>query len=300
MSPKVSRPAAALRLALAWAACLVAGDSAAQPAGGERCAGARAQDAQIQGAQAFVYRDAGRPLKIHVLRPAQGGEAAPAALFFFGGAWRQGQVSQFADQARALQAKGYVVGLVDYRVLCRDGTTPFEAVTDAAKAYEWLLAHSRELGVDRRRIVLAGGSAGGHLALMTALGARADARPAALVLFNPAVDLTSPLIRQATGLDETDARAISPALLDLRPLPRMAILHGENDQLVPIAAVRAFCARAVAAGADCLLTAHAGQGHGFFNLRTAKEGVSPFEATLARTLEFLGDEGSAGGAAPKP
>lgn len=278
--------------ALGLAAWSMAGASLAQPAAEGRCAGVAPQDAQIEGAEAFVYADAGRPLKIHVLRPQNGVGPRPAALFFFGGGWRQGQVSQFVGQARALQSRGYVVALADYRVFCRDETTPTDAVSDAGQAYRWLLAHGEDLSIDKGRVALAGGSAGGHLALMTALRAPADARPSALVLFNPAVDLTGGLIRVGTGLSEPDARAISPALMDLQSLPRMAIFHGEDDKLVPIASVRAFCARASVAGKDCQLTAYAGQGHGFFNRRTADErlGVSPYEATLDRMLAFLGEK----------
>lgn len=278
--------------ALGLAAWSMAGASLAQPAAEGRCAGVAPQDTQILGAEAFVYADAGRPLKIHVLRPQNVGGPRPAALFFFGGGWRLGQVSQFVDQARALQARGYLVGLADYRVFCRDGTAPTDAVADAAQAYRWLLAHGEDLGVDKGRIVLAGGSAGGQLALMTALRAPADARPSGLVLFNPALDLSSGLIRVGTGLSEPDARAISPALLDPQPLPRMAIFHGEDDKLVPIASVRAFCTRVSAAGKDCQLTVYAGQGHGFFNRRTSDErlGMSPYEATLGQMLTFLGEK----------
>jgi len=236
-------------------------------------------------AEAFVYAEGKRPLEIHVLQPAAGAGLRPAALFFFGGGWRLGQVSQFLGQAQALQARGYVVALADYRVACRDGTGPADAAADAARAYDWLLEHGAQLRIDRSRVVLAGGSAGGHLALMTALRAPVGARPAALVLFNPAVDLTGPLTRGATGLSDVQARAISPALLDAAALPPTIVFHGEEDRLVPIETVRSFCARA----SDCRLVSYPGQGHGFFNRRTVVEalGASPYQATLDGMLTFL-------------
>lgn len=266
--------------------CLAAGTASAAGGGPEtRCAGVAPQDERLAGAEAFVYAEGGRPLRIHLLEPAHAAGRRPAALFFFGGGWRLGQVSQFLGQAQALRDRGYVVALADYRVACRDGTSPVDAVDDAAHAYDWLLGHSAGLQIDRSRIVLAGGSAGGHLALMTALRAPAAARPAALVLFNPAVDLTGGPVRGATGLSDAQARAISPALLDVGALPPTLVLHGEQDRLVPIATVRGFCARAP----DCRLISYPGQGHGFFNRRTTLEalGASPYQATLDAMLGFL-------------
>lgn len=269
--------------AVAVLLCVSATGARAQAAVG--CAGVAPQDERVGDAEPFVYAESARPLRIHVLQPAEGAGLRPAALFFFGGGWRAGQLSQFLGQAQALQSRGYVVALADYRVACRDGTGPADAVADAARAYDWLLSHSAQLRVDRSRVVLAGGSAGGHLALMSALRAPAGARPAALVLFNPAVDLTSGLVREAAGLSEAEARAISPAVLDAAALPPTIIFHGEDDRLVSIATVRDFCAKAP----DCRLVAYPGQGHGFFNRRARVEalGASPYQATLDGMLSFL-------------
>lgn len=257
----------------------------------QSCDGVQQQPLSVEGAESFTYAEApGRPLRIHVFRPASGSaQSAPAILFFFGGGWRQGNVTQFVDQARALQAQGYVAALADYRVFCRDGTPPTAAVDDAAQVYGWLRAHGDELNIDPRRMVLAGGSAGGHLALMTALRAGRGAEPAALVLFNPAIDLTGPLTRGINGMKPEDGPGISPALLDLAPLPPMLILHGSGDQLVPIETIRTFCARALAAGKDCRLQEYARQPHGFFNRRTLDPalGKSPYEATLEQASDFL-------------
>lgn len=275
--------------AVALAACvgLWAASTASAADGVAGCAGVAPQDERVADAETFVYAEGKRPLRIHVLQPAQGAGTHPAALFFFGGGWRLGQVSQFLGQAQALRDRGYVVALADYRVACRDGTSPLDAVADAAASYDWLLGRGGEFRIDRSRVVLAGGSAGGQLALMTALRAPAGARPAALVLFNPAVDLTGALARGATGLSDVQARAISPALLDTGALPPTIVFHGEDDRLVPIATVRSFCAKAP----DCRLVGYRGEGHGFFNRRTVVEtlGVSPYQATLNGMLGFLDD-----------
>lgn len=243
------------------------------------------QPATIQGARSFVYATpAGRPLSLHVFAPAAAG-ARPAVLFFFGGGWRQGAVTQFIGQAQAFQAAGYVAVLADYRVICRDpGSTPLLSVTDATAAHAWLRAHAGELHVDPRRIALAGGSAGGHIALTAAMLETKD-RPAALVLFNPAVDLSRGATRGSAPISVDQARAISPAHLPVEGLPPTAIFHGEADQVVPIGPVRDLCARMP----RCVLTAYPGQGHGFFNSRAADPatGLSNYDDTTTRALVFL-------------
>lgn len=274
---------------LAFASCALL-DRASSLAS-EACNDIRPSPASLEGWTSFGYDESGpRPLLIHVLRPGPASEPAPAVLFFFGGGWRVGEVTQFADQARAFQQAGYIAALADYRVFCRDGVSPSASTEDAIQAYAWLLEHAAELGIDSSRVVLAGASAGGQLALNAGL-ANGDtaAAPRAFVLFNPAIDLTGFAIRWATGLPQDEARRISPAFFDLAALPPTVIFHGQNDRLVRIGSVRAFCAHAVQVGRICELHEYAGQGHGFFNSREeyATLGTSPFAATLAGALEFL-------------
>ena len=63
-----------------------------------------------------------------------------------------------------LAGQGHVVMDVAYR-LCHDADM-FEMVGDVKRALVWLKDNAARLGVDARRIVLMGGSAGGHLALL--------------------------------------------------------------------------------------------------------------------------------------
>ncbi|WP_312160919.1 alpha/beta hydrolase [Phenylobacterium sp.] len=274
---------AKLAVILAMAA---AGAAGAQPAERPRgCEAVAAQPQTLPGAESFTYEAAGRDLRLHVYPAAGGGAAQPAILFFFGGGWRQGDVRAFEGQAQAMAQKGMVAVLADYRVTCRDGTTAAESAQDAMAAYDWLRAHAAELKIDPERVVLAGGSAGGHLALATAM--RAADRPAALVLFNPAVDLVS--IAPALRLSPEAARAISPSALPAGGLPPTMIFHGQADVTVPIQTVRDFCRRASEAGRRCELHEYAGQTHGFFNSRAEDPaiGASPYADTLARAIAFL-------------
>ncbi|WP_245906639.1 alpha/beta hydrolase [Mycolicibacterium palauense] len=80
---------------------------------------------------------------------------------------------------------------LDYRLAPRH---PFPAAADDAHAgWDWL---RDEVGLAEERIVLAGDSAGGHLAVDLLLHSPAHPRPAAMVLFSPLADLTLHRARQ--------------------------------------------------------------------------------------------------------
>ena len=72
-------------------------------------------------------------------------------------------------------------------------------------------------------------------------------------------------------------------------LPPTVIFHGQADTTVPITTVRAFCARAKAAGRVCELKEYAGQNHGFFHSKAIDPAISatPYDDTLSKALAFL-------------
>jgi acetyl esterase len=257
--------------------------------------------ATLPGARSFTYATApSRELRLHVFSPgnaaaANGATGRPAIVFFFGGGWRTGTPVVFADRARTLAAEGYVAILPDYRVTCRDQTTAVDSAADATAAYQWVREHADELGIDTSRIVLSGGSAGAHIALTAAIKAPLAEKPAALVLFNPAVDLVS--IAGRIGLTPEAAAPVSPSVLPVDALPPTIAFHGDADTTVLIQTVRDFCTRAMAAGRKCELKEYAGKGHGFFQSRDkdpALGGASPYEDTLARAIAFLAAQGITG------
>nr|WP_272942858.1 alpha/beta hydrolase [Cupriavidus basilensis] len=130
-------------------------------AGELSCVGSGAAPPTVPGAISRVYKSAsGRELRAHVLVPASPSANRPAILFFFGGGWRRGTVTQFFAQAKAAAEHGYVAVLADYRVSCRDNTTAAAAVEDARDAYAWLRRESAGFGVNPGQIVLAARATG--------------------------------------------------------------------------------------------------------------------------------------------
>lgn len=197
----------------------------------------------------------------------------PAIVFFFGGGWENGKLTQFETQAIHLARRGMVAARADYRVKSRHGVTPEKCVEDAKSAVRWMRAHAAKLGVDPQRIVAAGGSAGGHIAACTALTEGLDAededrtissKPNALVLFNPVLRFDDvPQLMKRINNDTTLGKLLSPTLHVSNNTPPTLILFGTADPLKSQG--DAFLAQARASGSRAELFTAEDQPHGFFN-----------------------------------
>ena len=210
----------------------------------------------------------GVPLKIHIFAP-DAPAPRPAVIFYHGGGWTGGSPEQFFPHAQHFAARGLMAFSVQYRLKReRDDTTAGEAVARAKSAYRWVRANADRLGVDARRIVLSGSSAGGHLAAAVALlpdeGEPCD--PAAMVLFNPVLDISP------TGYYPPDAASMNPPLevfsvcnpkLITANAPVTLIFHPVADTLVSIQHSERFTALMTAAGARCRLIRVEGANHGY-------------------------------------
>ncbi|HEX9706624.1 MAG TPA: alpha/beta hydrolase [Steroidobacteraceae bacterium] len=171
-------------------------------------------------------------------------------LYFHGGGFvaevRAVHDPLLAAIGRASGCRGF---MVDYRLAPEH---PFPAATeDCFAAWNFLLSS----GIDPERIVFAGDSAGGNLAVVTAMRARDEGLPlpAAIVLMSPVLDLTfsgasmerndgiDPFFRAETvrtlqswygkGLDLKDPR-LSPLFGRATGLPPMMLLVGSTEVLL--------------------------------------------------------------------
>jgi acetyl esterase/lipase len=88
---------------------------------------------------------------------------APAVIWIHGGGWRTGEKAPAALAVR-LAEKGFVAASINYR-LSDEAAFPAQ-IEDAKCAVRFLRANAAHYGIDSRRIGVAGGSAGGHLALL--------------------------------------------------------------------------------------------------------------------------------------
>lgn len=198
------------------------------------------------GAESHVYRALEpEPVRLHVHKPADWapGDRRPALVWFFGGGFLRGTTAQSIGRARWAAREGMVGIAPDYRTRERFGTTADACVADARAALRWIQDHAEELGIDPERIVVGGGSAGGHLALWTALSTtppRSDPaeaplfKPAGLILVSPAAD-TSPTSGLRGDRFGGNSEAFSPLHHLDEKMPPTLIYHGDADTVVPYA-----------------------------------------------------------------
>ncbi len=250
---------------------------------------------EIDGADIKVYKTVdGYDLKMNILYPKdfKKGKRYPAVVFFFGGGWHGGDVHQFEQQCRYFASKGMVAMAANYRVKSRNNTTPFDAVEDAKSAVRWIREHANELGVKKNQIVVAGGSAGGHIAACTGIISGFEApgenlsvssKPNALVLFNPVIN-TMPNGYGNKKIGE-NAQAISPAHHVVSKLPPTLIFHGTEDKTVPYENIVDFQNKMEQEGNICYVVPFEGQGHGFFNY--GKSDNLYYEITVEKMESFL-------------
>jgi epsilon-lactone hydrolase len=180
----------------------------------------------------------------------EGGAGEARLVYLHGGGYVIGSSQSHIDVAARLScAAGARVLSVDYRLAPEH---PFPAaVNDAVGAYRWWV----RAGVDPRRTVIVGDSAGGGLAIATLVALRDGGHPlpAAAVCFSPWVDLEGlgkSMIRNADtdpniNLEEllivadlylagADPRSplAAPLYADLRGLPPLLILASSAETLL--------------------------------------------------------------------
>jgi len=215
-----------------------------------------------------------------------------AAVFFFGGGWRGGQIGLFKHHAEYLAKRGMVVFTPEYRIRSKHDVTPDICVQDARSAVRWVRIHANDYGVDPDRLLVGGGSAGGHLALTTTLledndepgeDTTTSSAANALALFNPATDMSN--FGTRLGLTSKKALSISPLHHVKKNLPPGIAFHGDADTVVPYSHAVYFMKTMKSHGNDYTLHTYEGEKHSFFNLN--KKDGKYFRLTIQVLDDFL-------------
>ena len=185
---------------------------------------------------------AGQVLDLFV--PARSTTLPALLVFIHGGYWQDLSKDESAFSANAALAHGLALAAINYTLAPQASVA--EMVAECRQSLAWLQRHALTLGFDAKRIVVAGSSAGAHLAAMTAMpsawaAAAPAATPANAAPINPvrAVVLVSgiyevePLvgtgINDALGLTVEAARAVSPALQPLHGFAPAVVCWGEIE-----------------------------------------------------------------------
>ena len=176
----------------------------------------------------------------------------PIIINIHGGGWNHGTKETQGGFNTFFKA-GFAVANVEYRLV--DVAKAPGAIEDIRTAMNYLIIHAKELNIDPKRIVLMGGSAGAHLALMGGLlenDRRFDTycigkenMKAAAIISNYApsdfIDKTdkfytykSLLNWMGDKVEDVKFRAsISPVSYISKTNPPVFIVHGNADPIVP-------------------------------------------------------------------
>eukprot|EP00931_Biecheleriopsis_adriatica_P052173 TRINITY_DN30325_c0_g1_i1.p1 TRINITY_DN30325_c0_g1~~TRINITY_DN30325_c0_g1_i1.p1 ORF type:complete len:351 (+),score=54.03 TRINITY_DN30325_c0_g1_i1:153-1055(+) len=125
----------------------------------------------------------GNPIGINFVRPTGGG-ILPLVVYFHGGGMREGSAFDPAYKAwaRLIAKHGVAAAVVDFRKceipsISNQDVAPFPAgLNDCYSGLLWCHGHAEELGVDRRRVCIAGESGGGNLTIAVALKCKKENR----------------------------------------------------------------------------------------------------------------------------
>jgi acetyl esterase/lipase len=238
----------------AWLLCASAGSAFAQAPALDAATWAAEIGSRYDVTLNVPYRDSAdvrARLDLYVPRGAT--QPVPAVIYIHGGGWMGGDKARSVLHLLPYLERGWAVVNVEYTA--GPGTAP-AAVEDCRCALSWVARNAARHRIDDRKLVLTGESAGGHLALITAMLPEAspvDSCPgaspsnvAAVVNWYGIADVgaaTEGAHAQAFAVSwlgnrpdpTTLARQVSPSAHVRAGLPPILSVHGDADRVAPYA-----------------------------------------------------------------
>jgi acetyl esterase/lipase len=248
-------------------------------------------DRRVARVKNIHYADgARRRHTLDVYMPRSGVEGAPVLLQIHGGAWMIGtKDTQGRPLMNALVDAGWVCVAINYRLSPRVKFP--DHLVDCKLALAWIREHIAEYGGDPSRVVVTGGSAGGHLTTMMGLTANdpryqpgfeeVDTSVLACVPMYGAYDLEQifgafpgRVARRVgswmgklvigRGIDDPEPyREASPVYHVASAGPPFLVVHGTIDNLVPVEQARRLVAELHDAGTEVAYVELEGAPHAF-------------------------------------
>ncbi len=278
----------------------------------------------------ITYRTANNTdLKLDVYTPRDRRSPVPTVMLIHGGGWVEGRKEYDVLSVLPYLALGWAVVNVEYRLACNSPAPA--AVEDCRCALAWITRHAKEYGFDASKIVLTGGSAGGHLALITGLlpassafdrscptadevrwnsGAEPALKVAAIINWFGITEVADLLegpnakhyaVEWFGSMPQREelARQLSPIQYVRPGLPPVLTIHGDADDLVPYShAVRLHEALGEAGVPNRLITIRGG-GHGNFSRQQMADNYAAIREFLREQHLLGGEEAASPAKAPR-
>lgn len=203
----------------------------------------------------LIY-DAASNLRLDVYAPP-GMRNAPVVLFFYDGQWKTGSKEEFSFVADALNAKGFVTVIADYRKYPAVRFPSF--VEDGAKAVAWTQRNIETYGGSSQRMFVMGHGAGAHIGAMLAL--RPEFLKTAGVKGSPLrgfiglagaydfMPITDPELRDLFGPSYRFQES-QPIRYANAGAPPILLMHGRDDSVISFANSEHMAAAMVKAQAN--------------------------------------------------
>ena len=237
----------------------------------------------------------------------------PCLALFHGGGWVFGSPEEFYGACERYASKGFIAISFQYRLSRNEdgsypkpGVTPVESVKDARSAIRWLRENAGSLGIDSGKIVAGGQSAGGQLALGTALldsinektdNLKFSPVPNALLLYSSNVNTMEAWVDMLLRNRRNEIWSISPYHNLRKNMPPAIAFRGADDCTVLPYIVDLFAAKMKELGNYLDLITYPGRKH---YLGEGNEKYARYfdEEILERTDDFLRKFGFMPGGAP--
>ncbi len=189
-------------------------------------------------------------------------------VFGYGGGYKDGNRDEYRFIGQVFASLGLVTVIYDYRLFPEVQFPTY--LEDAALAVRWAYDHAGKYGANQNNLILAGHSAGAHIAAMLATNSvhleavNLQPRGFKLVLglsggydfWNAQIGFISPDIAEV--MQGVKPQATQPLEFLTPFVPPMLLMHPKNDQILPITQARTFEARAKSLGANVTLLEYEG------------------------------------------
>lgn len=223
------------------------------------------------------------PRAHYLVAPLSGATRAPAIIYIHGGYWRSGTAEDNAVLIPRFHQLGAVPILLGYP-LCPEARLA-DVVDHVWAGIEHAWANAAALGIDEGRLLIAGTSAGAHLAAMALLRDRGS-RLRAAMLFSGIYDL-SPVpmlaVNDEINLGPDDVRPLSPALQP--PLRNLRICFAVGSTEPALWQAQTYLFENLCRAGGCTTSLHVADGRHHFDLyEELLVNGSPIAAELGQLL----------------